>query len=507
MGEILGSNLRRASQWHLFFLYINFFLNLTKGVLVVPLYLTYMEPRLYGAWLACGSMIGFLGLFDLGIGRVMIQKVAASAASSKSEQLASTVSTGILIGCGLSSLSFIVGLIVSPLFPHFVQISGPESLELRNAFIVGTAAMSLMLASFTPASILQGLQRQILVNIFYTGGLALSVGTTIVMLFAGYGLISIPFGALVHALVTVIGNYGYLLVILKKDTLFAWQSPFQRKVWKDIFSASSYEFTGNAAGALSTYSDNVIIAAAINPETCTVFTFTGMAHKMSATLAGYISHASMPSLAHIIGEGDRVRIKRVAGEILNYATVLGALLLSGALVLNETVVSIWVGPQFYGGTLLNVVFFASAVSTIFFSIFRNMLAAFGDFRTSGTAVAVQACVQLPLMAALGYMYGITGLALASLLSTLFAALPIQAKALARKFQITSSELMHGLQQTAFLFVVPLGIILTLRAVWNPSDLVQLVTLAGISTACTLAAYAAVLREFRQLLLHHVFGRT
>ncbi|AFM22782.1 lipopolysaccharide biosynthesis protein [Desulfomonile tiedjei] len=502
----MAPSLRRASQWYLSFLYVNFFLNLIKGVLVVPLYLTYMEPRLYGAWLACGSMIGFLGLFDLGISRVIIQKVAACAASSKNEQLASTVSTGILLGCGLSSLSFIAGLIVSPFFPHFVQISGPESLELRNAFIVGTAAMSLMLASFTPASILQGLQRQILTNVCYTGGLALSVGTTIVLLFAGYGLISIPLGALVHAAVTVIGNYGYLLVILKRDIQFVWKSPFQRKVWKEIFSASSYEFTGNAAGALSTYSDNLIIAAAISPETCTVFTFTGMAHKMSATLAGYISHASMPSLAHIVGEGDTVRTKRVAAEILKYATVMGALLLSGALVLNETVVSIWVGPQFYGGPLLNVVFFASAVSTIFFSIFRNMLAAFGDFRTSGTAVAVQACVQLPLMAVLGYMYGITGIALASLLSILFAAMPMQARVLARRFQITSSELTYGLRQTVFLFAVPLGITLTLRAVWNPSDLIQLITLAGISTLCALVVYTVLFREIRQLVLHHVFGR-
>jgi O-antigen/teichoic acid export membrane protein len=506
MGGILGSNLRRASQWHLFFLYINFFLNLTKGVLVVPLYLTYMEPRLYGAWLACGSIIGFLGLFDLGISRVMIQKVAACAASSKIEQLASTVSTGILLGCGLSVSSFIVGMTASPFIPHFVQISGPESLELRNSFIIGTAAMSLMLLSFTPASVLQGLQRQILVNVCYTGGLALGVGTTIVLLFAGYGLISIPLGTLVHAAVTAIGDYGYLLIILKKDSLFVWKSPFQTKVWKDIFSASSYEFTGNAAGALSAHSDNVIIAAAINPETCTVFTFTGMAHKMSATLAGYISHASMPSLAHIVGEGDRMRIKRVAGQILKYTTVMGALLLSGALVLNETVVRIWVGPEFYGGILLNAVFFASATSTIFFSTFRSMLAAFGDFRTSGTAVAIQACVQVPLMVVLGYVYGITGLALASLLSILFAALPIQAGSLIRKFQITSSELMSGLQQTAFLFAVPLGITFALRAVWNPSDLLQLVVLVGISTACALAVYTVFVREIRELILSHILGR-
>jgi O-antigen/teichoic acid export membrane protein len=451
-------------------------------------------------------MLAFLGLFDLGISRVMIQKVAACAASLKNEQLASTLSTGILLGCGLSVSSFVVGMIVSPFIPHLVQISGPESLELKNSFIIGAAAMSLMLLSLTPASILQGLQRQILVNVCFTGGLALGVGTTIVLLFSGYGLISIPLGTLVHAAVTAIGDYGYLFIILKKDTLFVWKSPFQTKVWKDIFSASSYEFTGNAAGALSAHSDNVIIAAAINPETCTVFTFTGMAHKMSATLAGYISHASMPSLAHIVGEGDIIRIKRIAGEILKYTTIMGALLLSGALVLNETVVRIWVGSEFYGGTLLNAVFFASAALTIFFSIFRNMLAALGDFKTSGTAVAVQACVQVPLMVVLGYLYGITGLALASFVSILFAALPIQARSLIRKFQITSSELMSGLQQTAFLFAVPLGITLALRAVWTPSDLLQLVVSVGISTACALAVYTVFVREIRELILSHILGR-
>ncbi len=110
------------------------------------------------------------------------------------------------------------------------------------------------------------------------------------------------------------------------------------------------------------------------------------------------------------------------------------------------------------------------------------------------------------MVVLGYVYGITGLALASLLSILFAALPIQAGSLIRKFQITSSELMSGLQQTAFLFAVPLGITLALRAVWNPSDLLQLVVLVGISTACALAVYTVFVREIRELILSHILGR-
>jgi len=84
---------------------------------------------------------------------------------------------------------------------------------------------------------------------------------------------------------------------------------------------------------------------------------------------------------------------------------------------------------------------------------------------------------------------------------------IQARALVRKFRITSSELVSGLQQTAFLFAVPLGITLALRAVWTPSDLLQLVASVGISTACALAVYTVFFREIRELLVHHLFGRT
>jgi O-antigen/teichoic acid export membrane protein len=497
--DLLKISRRKASQWHLFFLYTNFVFSLIKGVLIVPLYLRYMEPRLYGAWLACGGIIVYLSLCEFGVNRVLIQKVAVLASSSKTEQLASVVATGVRLNAGLAILPFLIGLGIAPFVAGIVQITGPEALDLRNAFILGALAASLMIFSFTPSGVLQGLQRQVFVNVCYTTGLALGILVTVVLLYAGYGLLAIPIGTLIHAGVTAVGNFSYMAVVLSRQGLLRWPR-IDMGLFKEILGSSLFEFGGMAARSITTQSDNLIIGAALNPVLCNVFTFTGMAYKMSATLGGYVSNAAMPSLAHLVGESDADKTKRVIVDIIRISTIIGASLMCGALFLNEALVDIWVGPQFYGGVGLNLLFFLAAILMLFFYTFNNILVAFGDFRASGTAVMIQACVQLPLMVGLGYWAGMLGLAWASVLALAVVAIPIQAVALTRRLHVSPRDLISGAFALTAVFAIPIAAVVAMKYVWTPHGLIQLGLFCAAYAAISAACYAIIHKDLRDFVV-------
>lgn len=463
------------------------------------MYLRYMEPRLYGAWLACGGIIAYLSLCEFGVNRVIIQKVAVLAASSKSDELASVVATGLRLNAGFAVLPFLISLGVAPFVARIVQITGPEALELRNAFILAALAASLMIFSFAPSGVLQGMQRQAFVNVCYSTGLALGIVTTLLLLWRGCGLLALPIGSLIHATITAAGDFGYMALILRRQDLLRWPK-IEVRIFKEILASSSFEFGGMVARAVTGQSDNLVIGAALNPALCNVFTFTGMAYKMSATLAGYVSHASMPSLAHLVGESDADKTKKVIVDIIKISAIVGALLLCGAFFLNEALVGIWVGPQFYGGFWLNLLFFVAAVLMIFFYTFNNILVAFGDFRASGTAVMIQACLQMPLMVGLGYWAGMVGLALASVLALGAVAIPIQAVAIIRRLHVSSGALVRGVYTLAAVFAIPLTAVLAMKCIWIPRGLLQLGLFCAVYASISVACYAIIHKDLREFVI-------
>src|ERR1039457_4824351 len=47
-----------------------------QAVVLIPLFLRYVGPRLYGAWLASGDFLVWMQSFDLGLPNLMIQRIA-----------------------------------------------------------------------------------------------------------------------------------------------------------------------------------------------------------------------------------------------------------------------------------------------------------------------------------------------------------------------------------------------------------------------------------------------
>ena len=77
-------------------------LNLIQGILFVPLYLHYIGSLLYGAWLATGSIISYLSLFDLGLNSVIMQKVAEADGANDLERRRSYMGSGLCVSFALS---------------------------------------------------------------------------------------------------------------------------------------------------------------------------------------------------------------------------------------------------------------------------------------------------------------------------------------------------------------------------------------------------------------------
>ena len=196
-------------------------------------------------------------------------------------------------------------------------------------------------------------------------------------------------------------------------------------------------FLGGLAYSISARIHNVYIARMFDPAMCNTYTFTLMAPTFVATLVVYFSHALVPGLAHLFGESEGKKVFEVVTKLMKATIVGGVILISGAVVLNREFVTIWVGPQFYGGPVINLVLcISAAVSTICLSL-QNVLVAAGDFTATARASLTKAVCHISCLFVTGYFWGLPGVAAASIAGFLVSVILVQSRAVSTTVQASS----------------------------------------------------------------------
>ena len=358
-GEGLGQPVfvpsrRKATVWYFVFNMLSLGLLMIQGVILVPLYLRHIDSRLYGAWLATGAIVSYLGMMDLGVSSVLLQRVSEQFGRHDLKTLERVVGSGSSMVVGLSAVTGAIGLAISIYVPGFVHVSGRGAIELRNAFLLNVFATVAMMFVSGVAAVLTGLQRQIIAGI--TAVLATFAGilVTALAVIHGWGLIGISTGLLVRAGLMIAGAGGYMLVVLR--------SLFPRTIWMtfDRAEASStlrrslQVFSGDAAGAIAGQSDTLIVASVIDPASSAILGLTQKATDIIALLAVRPSTSLLPGLAHLSGEGDRVKLLHYLKLMIKAAVFTAALAVGGVAIFNRPFVDLWVGDKFFGGQPLTI---------------------------------------------------------------------------------------------------------------------------------------------------------
>jgi len=406
---------RLAAVINFLFSHVNTALVVTQGILLVPLYFAHVPRGLYGAWLATGNILAWIELVDPGISAVLTRQVAHTSGAGDRGRLARVIGTGLAVGLALACLP----LAAWPLAGYlggFVGVGGPDAATLARAFRLGLAASALTLASYATTSVLTGLQLALRAGVVYTASAALGIASTVWFFHRGYGLASIPLGSLVR---------GATLFTLTGGLVAQWcarhlleRPRFDRTELRGLAGTSLYTFLSRLGATLAGRMDAVITARALSTSQTTVFTITGKALDPVRLVAASVGGAIQSGFAHLLGEGDRPRAAEVMAQA-NRAVGFGSVLLMSCVVaLDQAFVTLWVGPENYGGHRLAAALAVStALSTFTLSVNQLVFAA-GGIRASALLGLAEAAVKLALQVALVRRLGLLGMPVASAIASL-----------------------------------------------------------------------------------------
>lgn len=446
-------------------------LNIVRGLVLVPLYLHYVGEGLYGAWLASGSIVAYLGLCDCGLNSVIIQKVGEAYGAGDSPRLARYLGSGLLTVVLLSPLPALAGMVCAPHLPYLLGVSADLAQTLVAAFILASCAVSLMIVGHALGGIVCALQRQLLHGLIWIGASVIGLLLTVILLITGYGLMALAWGILIQSGLVLLVEGAVFWRLQKQILTGSSLAPTWGGV-VELMKPSVTMFMAQGGATLAGQSDNLLIGMYLGSRAVLVYDLSKRAFNLLMALRGHMISAFGPALAHFFGElrGEKAKARGLAETLIHFSVVTSLVLIGGYLILDRSFVGLWVGSTFYAGDLVVILIgtygFLSAQTLPLYQIVFGR----GQFYTAALATGTEGVLRVLLLVVLLRWLGLPGAALAGVISLAATGWWILWHRYGIDFNISWQEPLHHLLPLAMVGIGILGIGVFLRQLAIPNTI-------------------------------------
>jgi O-antigen/teichoic acid export membrane protein len=312
---------------------------LLATLITLPIYLRAIGEERYGVLIVLWTLLGYFGLFDLGLGRAITNRIAAfreRTALEREEVFWTALALNLALGSvGAVALWGAVGLV----FQHFVDVPSGLAAEVWAALPWMVLGFPLLLTSSVMSGALMGREEFLAQNVVAVGtGVLIQVAPLVVALMLGPAL-----PALVVAVVGVRIFSGLSLFGLCVRQLPIGLRPrLTRNHIRPLFGFGGWVTVTSIVGPLLTTLDRVIIGAVAGVRAVTYYSVPFNLASRISIIPGSLSSALFPRFSAVRGgEGDTL-LDTAVGTL----TVIITPLAVAVMLIMEPFLTWWVDADF-----------------------------------------------------------------------------------------------------------------------------------------------------------------
>lgn len=393
-------------KWNFIFQYGYVITNIFNALILLPLYLHKIDASTLGLWLATGNILAWMTLADPGVGDVLQQRIAQLRGQDEHEEISLTIGSGIITSLLILFIAILAGIIFYFLIGTIINKDVSQYDGLQIALLISIVSTGMSLVSFSLSGINQGLQNSAQVAIGSLSGNFVFLITNIVLLYIGYGVISIAFANLCRAVYINLYNYLALRKQLRRDGLRIRYCKLHLKRFAKIFSFTSLS---RIIGGFSASLDMIVLARFVAPSMITIFEINKRPIQMTQSLIGRHSVALMPLISHANGKGDHPEIKSLIYTQFRYYSY-AAIFIGICFWMNyENLITLWTGKGKYAGNTVVHLLIGSFFFTLIGYFMSNMGYALGDIKMNSFITILKGVVSGILFYFSSKLFGLVGL--------------------------------------------------------------------------------------------------
>ncbi|MEM0953555.1 MAG: oligosaccharide flippase family protein [Pseudomonadota bacterium] len=380
------------------------------GLIAVPVLLNNLGEARLGIFTLAMGLIGFAGLFDLGLGRALTQTVASALGNGVARTLIAdlvlrTVLLTLLLGCCWAVLIWLcadAGL-------RALEIADVEvANETRTGLYWLAASIPLLLASSSIIGALEGLERFDLVNALRV---PLGVLSFALPAAASWYKPSVAWAIAGLAIVRLLGAACWYMTLRRTLRPSLLRTGAERLQSNQLWRYSGWLSVSNVVGPLMAHADRFYLATLFPPALIAHYTvpLDTLFRATSVPLAAM--NAAFPALAHSGNQGPLAGPISQRGGVLLLAVWTLPICIAGYVL--GPLLSLWLGESFASQALpiANTILLGVLING-FAHIPFSLIQAFGHADVTAKLHLAELPIYAVLLVTLVSSFGILGAAIA-----------------------------------------------------------------------------------------------
>jgi O-antigen/teichoic acid export membrane protein len=382
------------------------------SIVITPIIVAGLGIRSYGVYTFFNTIVGLLGLLDLGVSVAISKYLAEYCAQKDSDKIKRLLGTAssILLGIGVAGLLiFIIGTSL----PFFVKVF-PDVGTYRLAMIA--AGITFLISSVTSlyTTTFSALQRFDLSSKVGIVILSIQQISILVLVLAGYSINAIFVSQLVVAAISF---------LIQRRAAFKVLPEFSHKLSWDRAEAAKYyrfgltTFINNISTSSLTYLDRLIIPFFLGPSNLTYYSLPGNVGGKIPSLSNSLSVILFPMASGLQGTGEHDKLRTLYVRSFRLITVVSAAATVTVIAYAYEILRYWISPDLADRSagILIILALTNFILALVGPL-SNFLLGLGKLRFITTFSIIMALANTILLLVLLPFGGITGAAWAYLLS-------------------------------------------------------------------------------------------
>ena len=430
--------------------------NMAVGFFLSPFILHRLGNLTFGIWVLAISIIGYMGLLDLGMQNSVLRFVSKGYTQNDHEGASEIFSAALWIRLQISLLVLLLSMGVAYAFPYLFKVPPALAGDARKAVVlIGiTAAVSMLLGVF--GGVLSALNRYDLQTSSSLAQTAIRVMGVVLVLRSGHGIVAIALCELAAGLTGALITFA-LARRLYPALHIQLRIP-KKEVLQKIWSYSIYVFLTGIAVQLVYQSDNIVVGAFISTSAVTYYAIANNLSRYATQIIGSISTAFVPAASTYEAEGNTSGLLTLyeSGTRVMLAVALPMMLT--LIFRGSTFVSLWMGPQYAHSSGVVLIILSIGLLLTFANRTAGSIA-FGIERHKPVALLAisEGILNLTLSIILARRCGIYGVAIGTLVPSLAANLLFWPIYTSRLLGLSSFDVLARIWAPQFLAAIPFSL--------------------------------------------------
>ena len=399
-----------------------FFFTAVIGFFLAPYVLRKLGTTPYGVWVLLASLVGYLGLLDLGV-RSAVTKFIASYHSAGNHEGASAMKSAALFMftvAGFLAISLAVG--ISPFVDRIFTIPPELETTARIVIVVCAANIAVALIGGVYGGILAARHRFDLLNLVDVALVIARSTAIVVALEAKHGIVSL-------AVIQLLSSTSQMLLIRTlsfqayPEAVTTMQQAFCTENIRKLFSFGLISSSIHILGAVAHNSALIIIGSLLPVALVTYFSIAQSLTEYARTLMSGISQTITPMVGAMDGAQQSNSVGRVFVDGTRYANLVILPIVATFIVRGESFISLWMGAEYskLSGQIL-VILSISLWAMAGYQICTSIMIGLGKHRGMVPIFGFEAVANIGLSISLISVLGVVGAAWGALIPRLIVAL-------------------------------------------------------------------------------------